>query len=304
MKFNSKLIKRIKAGIKAFRKPSLIQTELDKKLKPIIKKELKISIENKLLINKNILITGAGKNIGRAIAITMAEQGANIYFTDINNHYISNLEQELSMKNIKFKGFIADINNLEQTDNIINYFHVNKIKIDVLVNNVGIQSQKNGILAITHEERTKTFKTNVISPLYLTEKITQHMIENDIEGSIIFLSSIHQSMPMRIPSYSASKAAIKAIIRELAIDLSGYKIRVNGIAPGWVIEDESGNSLKHEYSLLHKKTIPPDYIARAAVYLASDYFSYFTTGSILKIDAGLSLFNHRVLQCPPSYKSI
>lgn len=89
------------------------------------------------------------------------------------------------------------------------------------------------------------------------------------------------------------------IIKELAVEFSPYGIRVNGIAPGWVAADDRGNPLHHEYTLLHKCSIAPCYIGRAAVYLASDYFSQFTTGSIIKIDGGLSLYNYRVFQHPP-----
>ncbi len=89
------------------------------------------------------------------------------------------------------------------------------------------------------------------------------------------------------------------IIQELAVDLAPYGIRVNGIAPAWVAEDEQGNPLSQEYHLLHHCSINPRYIGRAAVYLASDYFSKFTTGTIIKIDAGASLYNYRVAQNPP-----
>ena len=84
------------------------------------------------------------------------------------------------------------------------------------------------------------------------------------------------------------------IVKELAIDLAPHRIRVNGIAPGWVAENEQGLALIHRYVPLHNCSINPRYIGRAAVYLASDYFSEFTTGTVLKIDAGLSLYNHYV----------
>lgn len=89
------------------------------------------------------------------------------------------------------------------------------------------------------------------------------------------------------------------IIQELAVDLAPYGIRVNGIAPAWVAEDEQGHPFSQEYHLLHHSSINPRYIGRAAVYLASDYFSKFTTGTIIKIDAGASLYNYRVAQNPP-----
>jgi NAD(P)-dependent dehydrogenase (short-subunit alcohol dehydrogenase family) len=82
------------------------------------------------------------------------------------------------------------------------------------------------------------------------------------------------------------------LVKELAMEYAQYKIRVNGIAPGWTAEDDSGNPLYHESTPLYKSSVNPRFIGRAAVYLASDYFSKFTTGSIIKIDAGLSLQNY------------
>jgi NAD(P)-dependent dehydrogenase (short-subunit alcohol dehydrogenase family) len=292
------LLKRLQAAIKSFKNPDLIQ-EI-----PFVKLQPTIITTEQLLADKNVLITGAGKNIGKAIAEAMANHGANIYFTDINPDYINKLNIQLQQNNIKCKGFLADINSYSDTDKICNFFLKNKINIDILINNVGIQFDDNiGIQNTSQEKMFQTFHTNVFSPMYMTQKIVNQMIENKTPGSIIFITSIHQFTAMRIPSYSASKAALGAIVEELAVDLSGYNIRVNSIAPGWVAEDVNGNSLEHSCTPLHKSSINPNYIGKAAVYLSSDYFSRFTTGTMLKIDAGLSLYNYRIQQHPPNKHS-
>jgi hypothetical protein len=84
-------------------------------------------------------------------------------------------------------------------------------------------------------------------------------------------------------------------IQELALKLAPHGIRVNGIAPGWIKEQENGDLYHHKSSPLRQSTINPEYIGRAAVYLSADYFSYFTTGTILKIDNGFSLVNSSYL---------
>jgi NAD(P)-dependent dehydrogenase (short-subunit alcohol dehydrogenase family) len=142
------------------------------------------------------------------------------------------------------------------------------------------------------EEWQKIFNINIFGSMELTKLISQMMIAHNIHGSIIFITSIHQDTIRRLLAYSSSKAALAMIVKELAIELAPEKIRVNGIAPGAILEDEQGNPLSHSYTPLHKTTINPRYIGRAAVYLASDYFSLFTTGTVLKIDAGLSLYNY------------
>ena len=120
------------------------------------------------------------------------------------------------------------------------------------------------------------------------------MIQRETKGSILFITSIHQWAVARWPAYSSSKAALGMAIKELALDLAPHGIRVNGIAPGWVETDEYGELVHDPYTPLYHKTIDPCYIGRGAVFLASEYFSQHTTGSVLKIDGGLSLFNHRV----------
>lgn len=295
MKTNFKT--RLKAALKAFVNPCLSIPP-----KPIIQiREVEPSrvIDNQLLAGKNVLITGAGKNIGRSIAIEMAKQGANVFFTEINQERCEKLEQELASYSVQVKSFLSDITKTEDINALKKFFVQNDITINILINNAGIQFETIGIKNLNLEEWHKTFNTNVFGPMYLTKLISIMMIDKQIQGTIIFITSLHQETLVRWPSYSSSKAALRMIIEELAIDLAAYGIRVNGIAPGWVAEDDQGIPLPHKYMLLHQSSVSPCYIGRAAVYLASEYFSKFTTGTVLKIDAGLSLYNYRVSQHPP-----
>jgi NAD(P)-dependent dehydrogenase (short-subunit alcohol dehydrogenase family) len=139
----------------------------------------------------------------------------------------------------------------------------------------------------------KTFNANVFGPMYLTKLISQKMASEKIQGCITFVTSIHEFVPGGWVCYSSTKAALGMIVKELSLDLASHGIRVNGIAPGWVSETEKGNPFGFRWAALHKSSINPCYIGRAAVYLASDYFSRFTTGTTLKIDAGLSLYHFR-----------
>lgn len=286
---------RFKAASKAFLDPvpTLKPTVFVKTVEPLV------VLDNQLLAGKNALITGAGRNIGRSIAIEMAKQGANIFFTDIGIELCNNFEKELSPYPIQARGFVSDISKSEDIDCLYSILSESRIIIDILINNVGIQFETIGINNLDLGEWQKTFQTNIFGPMYLTKLISQMMVNHSIEGSIIFMTSIHQEEVVRWLSYSSSKAALGMIIKELAVDFAPHGIKVNGIAPAWVAEDEQGYPLLHDYHLLHHTSINPCYIGRAAVYLASDYFSKFTTGTILKIDAGVSLYNYRVAQHPP-----
>jgi len=253
---------------------------------------------NTLLSGKNVLITGAGRNIGRSIAVEMAKQGANIYYTDISEQLCKEAEKEIATYCPDSQWFLADVSKKEDTDDLCRFLDDANIRIDILVNNVGIKVPVKA-KDFDSEEWHSVFNTNCFGPLYLTKLIARMMIQNSVNGSIIFLSSLHQWIPFRFASYSASKAALGMIIKELAVDLSPHDIRVNGIAPGYVAEDKLGRSVEFGYSLLGKTSINPRYIGRAAVYLASDYFSKFTTGTVLKIDAGLSMYYYRIDMDPP-----
>jgi NAD(P)-dependent dehydrogenase (short-subunit alcohol dehydrogenase family) len=249
-------------------------------------------VDNLLLAERNVLITGAGRNIGRSVALEMAKQGANIFFTDIERQRCEELQQELARYKVDAKGFVSDVSKLEDIDSVHDFLSRNNVNIDTLVHNVGAHFSTVGIRKLDLDEWHKTFQTNVFGPLYLTRVVADTMVNNQIRGCVIFLSSIHQWAIRAVPSYSASKAALGMIIKELAAEWAPFGIRVNGIAPGLVVEDEADGPRYCEHALLHKTSVSPRYIGRAAVYLASCYFSEFTTGTVLKIDDGLSLYNH------------
>jgi len=247
---------------------------------------------NKLLDGKNILITGAGGIIGRSIASEMAHQGANIYFTDSDESKVNALDKQLNSININSAGFVADITKNTDIEDLHNWLKMKNVIIDSLVNNVGIQFNETSIFTINRENMSRILDTNVTGPVYLTRLIVENMLTQKIQGSVIFITSIHQWVISKNMSYSASKAALGSIIKELAVELAQYGIRVNGIAPGWVAQDSQGNVLPFPRGLLHKKSIHPRYIGRSAVYLTSNYYSEFTTGATITIDGGLSLTNH------------
>jgi NAD(P)-dependent dehydrogenase (short-subunit alcohol dehydrogenase family) len=255
--------------------------------------DLQLVEQGKLLQGKNVLITGAGQNIGRSIAIECVQQGANIYFIEIDQKFCQQLEEALSEIGNQGKGFVCDITSNEQIDDVWQQLCQMQIEIDVLVNNVGI-NLPTSIYHLNIQEWHKTYQTNVFGPVYLTHLISQSMAQRKIVGNIIFISSIHQWIPIGCASYSSSKAAIGAIIQELAIELAPFGIRVNGIAPGWVKLDQKEQTLSDLKGQLHQTSIPPQYIGRAVVYLAADYFSQYTTGTVLKVDSGLSLMHRTV----------
>ena len=260
------------------------------------KDQATIVYDNQLLAGKNVLITGAGQNIGRSIALEMARQGANIYFTELNQESCKSVEAELQEISPQSQGFGFNILQDAGRSSLLEWLDQQKIQVDILVNNIG----KNGATVKTEEldinEWKQTYEINLFGPISLTKEIVSRMIKQQVKGNVIFLTSVHQELASRWPSYSSVKATLSSIVKEFALDLAPKNIRVNGIAPANVHPYEGGTLFPQPYAPLYQVSIDPDYIGRTAVYLASDYFSRFTTGIIMKIDGGLTLVSPRSLQ--------
>jgi NAD(P)-dependent dehydrogenase (short-subunit alcohol dehydrogenase family) len=251
------------------------------------------SADRELLSGRTVLVTGGAGTIGREIVIECAKQGANMVIVDVDDEARVRLEQELDDYPGWVMGFGTDLSRVDATGRLCDTLEKENIRIDVLVNNVGIQHETRSILDFRIEEWEQTFAANVFGPMYLTHRLTRSMVDCERQGCILFVTSIHQWTISRWASYSASKGALGMIVRELAVDLAPHGIRVNGIAPGWVAVDEAGQPRTQRAAPLHQTSIRPCYIGRAAVYLAADHYSFHTTGSVLKIDAGLSLKNYK-----------
>jgi NAD(P)-dependent dehydrogenase (short-subunit alcohol dehydrogenase family) len=270
------LKQRIRAGMKGFLFP------LQPPARRYPAEPTRIVIE-KLLAGRNVLVTGAGPNIGRAVALEAAAHGANVFCTDIDAEHCGRLAAELAAFPVRSSVTRSDITRDQDVDALCAALADAGVTIDVMINNVGVGG----------DDWRKVFETNVIGPMGLTRKISARMIERGEPASVIFITSIHQDTVFRrSPAYSASKSALAMVIKELALTLAPHRIRVNGVAPGLIAEDDRGLPMPHGFTPLEGSSISPRYVGRAAVYLASDYFSRHTTGAIITIDGGLSLFNY------------
>jgi len=268
---------RLRAALRAFLNPALRPARTAPPPEPT-----RIVID-KLLEGRKALVTGAGRHIGRSIARELLAHGATVYCTDIDPDAIASLEKEFGGSSNEPRVFRTDAALTADTDALLKSLDDARVTIDLLVNNVGI----------VVDDFAASFRTNVVGPMDLTYRIAQRMAERKTIGSIIFLTSIHQeTIFTRRKAYAASKAALGMLIKQLAVEFAADRIRVNGVAPGDIRVDEQGNVVPYRYTPLEETSISPQYIARAVVYLASDYFSRHTTGSVIKIDGGLSLFNY------------
>ncbi len=244
-----------------------------------------------LLTNKVVLVTGASRGIGRAIAFKMAQEGANVAFTYLSSVEKGQaLEAELSALGVKAVGYRSDASDYKQAEELMNSVVADFGKIDVLINNAGIT--KDGLLMrMTEEQWDSVIQVNLKSVFNLTKAATKPMMKAKA-GSIINLTSV---VGIRgnagQANYAASKAGIIGFTKSVALELGSRNIRSNAIAPGF-IETEMTGELNAAATEGWKKSIPlkrggqPEEVADACVFLASD-MSRYITGQVLQVDGGM-----------------
>lgn len=272
------LRKRLGAAVRAFQNPALRQPA------PLLPPEPVRVVVDKILEGQHALVTGAGRNIGRSIARELCAHGATVWATDLDPSALSSLQAELTSRDGACRTFVADVTKPADSDRLLEAVRAAGVTLDLLVNNVGVVG----------DDLTQAFATNVVGPMHLTEKVVETMKARGTGGSVVFLTSIHQeTVFLRTKAYAASKAAVGMLIKQLAVTLAPHRIRVNGIAPGDVRETEAGEVVRWGYTPLEGTSLRPQYVGRAVVYLAAEYFSRYTTGAVVTIDGGLSLFNYQ-----------
>lgn len=244
-----------------------------------------------LLLNKNAIITGAARGIGKSIAMKFASEGANVAIIDIAPDDILNeTVKEISGFNIVCKGYNADVTNVQQVETIINEIVKDFGKIDILVNNAGI-TRDNLLIRMKEDDWDKVINVNLKSVFVMSKAIQPFMIHQR-SGTIINISSVVGiAGNAGQTNYSASKAGIIGFTKSLAKEIGSRNIRCNAIAPGFV-ETEMTKQLPEEVIKQYTQIIPlkrpakPEDIANAAVFLASDMSSYIT-GQVIHVCGGM-----------------
>ncbi len=244
------------------------------------------------LKNKTAVVTGAGKGIGRACAIALAEAGANLIIISRTKKDLDQVSKVIKKMRVKCKSYVCDITNYDQIKEIIN----NQVKIDILINNAG-----NNIPEHFTKVKTKNMeylvKINTIATFNLAQLCALKMIRSNnrkkIGGAIINMSSQmgHVGGPIR-SVYNMTKFGLEGLTKGMSIDLAKYNIRVNTVCPTFVVTPMTKKFLK---SKKFKKEVLGNIplgrfaelsdVASAAVFLASDAASMIT-GTSLLVDGG------------------
>ena len=236
---------------------------------------------------KVAIVTGASRGIGRAIAKSLANKDY-IVIANYNKSEKEAIELKNEINNIDI--FKADVSKRDEVKSLVEYTLNKYGKIDVLVNNAGIDNEKL-FQDITDEDWQNVINTNLYSVFCVTQEVVNNMIHNK-SGCIINISSIYaiQGGPCAA-IYTASKAGIDGITKSLAKELGPSNIRVNSIAPGCIDTDmnkylskEDLDDIKNQTPL--QKIGRPEDIAKCVNWLVEDEF---TTGQIISINGGWNI---------------
>ena len=245
----------------------------------------------KLLENKNAIITGATRGIGRGIAVEFAKQGANVAFTYSSSVDAANaLETELNDLGIKAKGYQSNAAEFDIAQELAKEILKEFGSIDVLVNNAGI-TKDNLLMRISEDDFDKVIEVNLKSVFNMTKAVIRPMMKQRA-GSIINMSSVVGLKGNAGQSnYAASKAGILGFSKSVALELGSRNIRSNVIAPGFIETEMTGKldeaTVQSWRDAIHlKRGGSPEDIANACVFLASDMSSYIT-GQTLSVDGGM-----------------
>jgi 3-oxoacyl-[acyl-carrier protein] reductase len=250
--------------------------------------------------NKNVIITGASRGIGKACAKLFSELNANVILTYKSNEQkaIQTLK-ELSNSDNNHSIYQLDISSPDSIENFFNKLNKKYNKIDVLINNAGVYIGHK-ISEVSYEKWqqiwNETMSTNLTGVSNLCFFISRQMIKNG-GGKIVNISSrgAFRGEP-NYPAYGASKAGLNSLSQSLARALAKYNIIVGVIAPGYVMTDMASDILNSEKGIQIKKESPlgrtaePEEIARMAAVFASDGFEYMT-GAIIDINGASYLRN-------------
>ena len=238
------------------------------------------------LDNKKVLITGATGGIGFSIVKKYYEYNTNILATGTNIEKLNELKKQFPKINI----FKFDISNLEKIETFIENVSQKLNGLDIIINNAGITSD-NLSLRMKEEEWQKVININLSSTFYICKFGIKKMLKNKFGRIINITSIVGHTGNIGQSNYSASKAAIIAMSKSLALEYAKKNITINCVSPGFIktnmtdkLNDEIKENLMSKIPMNRFGT--GEDIANTIVYLSSDYASYIT-GETIHVNGGM-----------------
>ncbi len=247
--------------------------------------------ENPLkLAGKVALVTGAAQGIGKAVALLLARNGADIVVSDINLEKAEETAKEVQTLGRKALAIKVDVAKLDDVEKMVGAIWARFGQVDILVNNAGIARDKL-ILRMTEEDWDAVLNINLKGTFNCTKAVVRHMSKQR-SGKIVNIASVVGEMGNAGQgNYAASKAGVIGFTKTIAREFAQRGINVNAIAPGY-IETPMTDSLPDKAKEELKRLIPmdrlgkPEDVAEAVLFLVSEASSYIT-GQVLNVNGGI-----------------
>lgn len=247
------------------------------------------------IANQTALVTGAASGIGKAIAENLANQGANVWITDINEEAGAKAVQEINEAGGKANFLRLDVRSAKEVDAVVDTIYKETGQLDILVNNAGIPGNPASVENISDEEWKMMLDIHVNGSFYCL-KAAAHYMKIQGYGRIINMSSLASETALQgFAHYATAKYALLGLTESSAKDLAKYGITVNALKPGVIRSALTGGLLEAAEERIANSTPvgkigSPEDVAKAAVFLASPDSS-FLTGITIVVDGGFRLVN-------------
>lgn len=245
------------------------------------------------LKDKVAVVTGAGAGIGRAIATLFAAEGAHVFVTDLNGEAAASVTAALAGEGRKSTAMTVDVSRGQDVSTLFREVERAFGRADIVVNNAGL-NVRSDFRHLSDADWVKIREVNLDGVVRIARDAFP-LLQKSGTGSLINVSSIMGRRGLRqLAGYSATKGAVTALTKALAVEYAPYNIRVNTLAPGYIDTALTERFLKNPHvskALLDKTPMrrfgTPEEIAKAALFFASDD-SLFVTGAELAVDGGMS----------------
>jgi NAD(P)-dependent dehydrogenase (short-subunit alcohol dehydrogenase family) len=234
-----------------------------------------------------VLVTGAGRGIGRAIAIRLAEQGDGLALNDIDGDTLSQTVSDLLESGHDALGFVGDVSDTKAVQDMVAKFVEQYGRIDGLVNNAGIGGVGKTLLELSLEEWDEMLRIDLTAAFLMCQAVVPHMVTQG-RGRIVNISSITAMMGVAGSThYAAAKAGVIGFSKSLAREVAKSRINVNVVAPGLIDTDMSRKrGIDHQRHLIAWPRIgEPEDVASVVAFLLSDEAEYIT-GQVLSPNGG------------------
>jgi len=246
---------------------------------------------NLRLDGKTALVTGANGGLGAHFALTLAKSGANVVLGARDVGSLQPIEQQIRSTGVGTHPISLDVSNRESVAQAFDQAAHLLGPVTVVVNNAGVAVTK-PLLEHTEDDWNQVIGVNLTGAWRVAQEAARHMVEHRQGGSIVNIASIlGERVATQVPSYAASKAALIHLTKAMALELARHRIRVNALAPGYVVTNINREFFESEPGQALIKRIPqrrignPEELDGALLLLASDAGSY-ATGSVFVLDGG------------------